>query len=102
MTALNYSALIAGLTDDLRGDLAYTTLLEADEDAVAHLSDALYAGVSEAHGLIIIELVATIGGWEAQNLLEDILSPFKPFKHETWKTAARDGMQANGWNHQVK
>lgn len=98
MPDLNYRALIAGLTDELRGEMAYTALLHADENAVSHLVDALYAGVGEAHGLIIIELLATIGGWEARKLLEDILSPFKPFKHEAWKQAAHEGMRKNGWD----
>lgn len=97
MSDLNYPVLIAGLADELRGEIAYEILLAADEDAVAHLADALYAGVSEAHGLKIIQLVTIIGGWEARRLLEDILSPFRPFKHESWQRAARAGMQANGW-----
>lgn len=54
----------------LAGDAeARVELLALDEDAVNPLIEAFYAGVGEAGGVAIIDLVAEIGGPDALTLL---------------------------------
>lgn len=48
-------------------------LIAVQEDAVEPLSDAFYAGVTEEQGAAVIMLLADIGGYEALNILRDIV-----------------------------
>jgi hypothetical protein len=51
---------------------AWLVFLRLDEDAVQPLADELYSGVDERTGVVILELLAEIGGWEALMVLQDI------------------------------
>lgn len=64
---------------------ALETLYTLDEHAVEPLIDEFYAGVNEQTGLVIIEIVSTIGGWEARQLLDDIADNPQPYT--SWKRA---------------
>jgi hypothetical protein len=61
-------ALVYG-GDDER-ETARHTLLRMDEDAVDLLTDEFYAGVDEATGVAILEIVSIIGGPDALRLLK--------------------------------
>ncbi len=85
--------LLKQLTD---GDAeARAALLALDEDAVNPLIDAFHAGVSEAGGLAIIDLVAEIGGPDALTLLRYV---YHFEARPAWKTAARRGLLLNRSN----
>lgn len=71
-------------------------LLGLDEVVVSSLIDLFYAGLSEAAGLAVIELVAEIGGFEARSLLEDV-AHLSSYGRESWRGAARLGLVRNGW-----
>ncbi len=73
---------------------ARQTLLALDEQAVSPLVDAFYAGVNEAQGLALLDVVTEIGGPEAQTLLTDIVfdSSARPaFRHKAALGLARAG-----------
>jgi lysophospholipase L1-like esterase len=92
---IDYAALLKQLTtgsDDER-DSARQTLYALDEEAVEPLIDQFYAGVNEATGLAILEIVSDIGGWEARMLLEDVVHLSARYPHESWRVAARLGLQ---------
>lgn len=52
---------------------ARLALLLYDEAAITPLLDAFYAGVSEKHGIAILEALGEIGGFEALALFEEIV-----------------------------
>lgn len=64
---------------------ALHTLYTLDEHAVEPLIDEFYAGVNEQTGLFIIEIITTIGGYEARQLLDDIADNPQPYT--SWKRA---------------
>lgn len=70
----DYANLIEQLTGtSLHEQLAAKMILLAmQEDAIDPLADLLYAGVNDASGRAIIDVVATIGGYEALLLLKQI------------------------------
>jgi hypothetical protein len=73
--------------------IARQTLLSMDEDAVQPLIDEFYAGVNEATGREILQLLGEIGGWEALNTLREVcVYP----RYESWKTVAAWGLIHNG------
>jgi hypothetical protein len=53
------------------------------EDAVEALADAYFAGVNDEQGIAILDLLADIGGYEALNIMRDIV------KHETKRLKLR-------------
>jgi hypothetical protein len=73
---------------------AWLAFLRLDEDAVQALADELYSGVDEQTGVVILELLAEIGGWEAMIVLQDIYQAGG--RDALVKTAAR-GLARNGW-----
>lgn len=72
------------------------TLLALDEDAVDPLISAFYAGVNEAQGVAILELVGEIGGPDALTLLRNV--GYDPTTRAAWRVAARDGLMMNRAN----
>lgn len=87
---MDYDKLINDLTseDDPIRESAYQAILMQDEGAVDPLIDIFYAGVNEATGLAMLDILNRIGGYEVRLLLEDLT------KHETrkirWRDAARN------------
>jgi hypothetical protein len=84
---MDYAKLLREIVDG--DDNTRERLLQLDEAAVTPLIDQFYAGVDEATGLVIITLLNDIGGWEARNLLEDVLHLTELYKYESWRVAAR-------------
>lgn len=74
---------------------AWLAFLKLDEDAVQLLADELYSGVNEQTGVVILELMAEIGGWEAMIVLQDIYQAGE--RDVLVKTAAK-GLARNGWD----
>jgi hypothetical protein len=97
MADLDYAALLADITgaDSIRRDAAFAMIYAEDEMAVQPLIEQFYAGVNEATGLAIIEIVSEIGGFEARTLLEDIVFLTETYPHASWREAARQGMIRN-------
>lgn len=89
------SQLIQQLTsgDETQRTAARQQILAMDEDAVEPLTDEFYAGVNEAAGEVILEILGEIGGWEALNVLRDTYA--NP-RYESWKIAAERGLAYNG------
>ena len=79
--------------DEKRRQQARIMLLTLDEEAVEALIDAFYAGVNEAQGVVLLDVVAEIGGFEALQLLEDV---FLNGSNDVWKRWAALGMARNG------
>jgi len=63
---------------------ALQTLYTADEGAVTPLIDEFYAGVNETTGLLIITVLSDIGGYEANQLFEDIITFPQPYQSWFW------------------
>jgi hypothetical protein len=78
--------------DDTRRQTARVMLLALDEEAVQALVDAFYAGVNEAQGVVLLDVVAEIGGHEALQLLEDV---FLNGANAAWRRWAALGMARN-------
>lgn len=91
-------ALVQQLVSDdtAAREQARFVLVELDEMVVSFLIDLFYAGLSETAGLIVIELVAEIGGFEARSLLEDVVH-LSSYGRESWRRAAHLGLARNGW-----
>lgn len=68
-------------------------LVALQEDAIEPLADAYYAGVNDAQGVALLDLMADIGGYEALNILRDILKHEK--KRRKLRIAAAEGMMRN-------
>jgi hypothetical protein len=78
--------------DNERRQRAQVLLLALDEDAVTALVDAFYAGVSEAQGVVLLDVVAEIGGPEALQLLEHV---YRNPREPSWERWAALGMARN-------
>ncbi len=76
-------------------ETALNVIYAHDEEAISSLIDEFYAGVSESTGIVIIQLVSKIGGYEARQLLEDILQ--NPPPYASWQETAQTGMTYNAW-----
>lgn len=68
-------------------------LLAVQEDAVQPLADAYYAGVNDEQGTAIIGILAEIGGYEALNILRDIVR--HQVKRLPLRVAAAEGLLQN-------
>lgn len=79
--------------DEARRQTARVMLLALDEEAVQALIDEFYAGVNEAQGVVLLDVVAEIGGYEALQLLEDV---FRNGTNAVWRRWAALGMARNG------
>lgn len=92
--SVDYAQLLKHITlgDPAQREAALNIIYAEDEDAVAPLTDQFYAGVNEATGLAIIEIVSDIGGWETRLLLEDVVHLTARYPHESWRVAARLGL----------
>lgn len=73
-----YDALVERflLAESAQQMAARMILIALQEDAIEPLADVYFAGVNDEHGSMILTLMAEIGGYEALNILRDIL------KHE--------------------
>jgi len=74
-------------------EAAREALRALDEDAVDPLINAFYAGVNEALGIAILELVGEIGGPDALTLLRNI--GYDPTTRPAWHEAARRALLLN-------
>lgn len=95
MMAGKYDALVERF---LIGELANRTaarmiLIAVQEDAIDPLADAYFAGVNDEQGLAILNLMAEIGGYEALNILRDILKHEK--RRRILRIAAAEGLMMN-------
>ena len=77
----------------VRRDEARQQLLALDEDALEPLSDIYYRGVTEAHGIAILNLMAEIGGPTAMQTLREVFH-FEERK-PVWKRTAAEGLLYN-------
>jgi len=70
-----YEALIERflLSDAVHSAAARMILRALQEDAIESLADTYYAGVSDEQAIALLELIAEIGGYEALNMLRDIV-----------------------------
>lgn len=68
-------------------------LIALQEDAIDPLADAYFAGVTDEQGAALLELMADIGGYEALNILRDILKHEK--KRRKVRIAAAQGLIRN-------
>lgn len=68
-------------------------LVALQEDAIEPLADAYYAGVNDEQGIALLNLIADIGGYEALNILRDILKHEK--KRRKVRIAAAQGLIHN-------
>ena len=99
MTKTDYHQLLQHLVsgNTSQRQSALKIIAEQDEDAVQPLIDQFYAGVNEATGLVIIDLIGTIGGFEARQLLEDLYYLNQAQNKESWYQSAKDALKHNGW-----
>ncbi|GAB4525029.1 MAG: hypothetical protein OHK0046_40360 [Anaerolineae bacterium] len=92
---MDYHQLVQQLTDPATRDMARDTLLRLDEAAVEPLVDQFYAGVNEATGLAILEILATIGGYEALLLMQDV--HLNGAQYPAWAEMAVQALKDGGW-----
>lgn len=99
MAEPDYASLLRQLVSDRETAraAAKAALYALDEDAVEPLVEQFYAGVSEAAGLAIIEVIGEIGGFEARIFLEDLTHLTARSTNESWRFAARLALARNGW-----
>jgi|SRR5690606_28533127 len=94
MTAEEVRAGLKRITDGMVEEraAAWLAFLRLDEDAVQPLADELYSGVDEKTGVVILELLAEIGGWEVMMVLQDI---YQAGGREALVKAAAQGLARN-------
>lgn len=98
MAMLDYAELVRQLvheSSDTRAS-ARRILLELDEMAVDPLLDEFYAGVTDAQGVAILEIVAEIGGPDAMSTLRNTFH-FEETRL-AFKNAAARGLLHNGYS----
>jgi hypothetical protein len=96
MTAEEVRRRLTEITDGTGEERAAARLafLRLDEDVVQLLADELYSGVDEKTGVVILELLAEIGGWEAMIVLQDIV---QAGGRDAMVKAAARGLVRNRW-----
>ena len=96
MTQPDYPKLVKQLVSDDEAEqtTAKKVLFELDEDAVSPLLDEFYAGVNDAQGTAILDVLAHIGGYEALNALRSILF-FDLSMRPAFRKAAAHGLLYN-------
>jgi len=74
MSVPDYAQLVKQLVDSdpATRQSARTTLLEMDENAIDPLIDQFYAGVTDAEGVAILQIMAEIGGPDALSTLRNV------------------------------
>lgn len=99
MSKIDYHQLLQHLVsgDASQRQSALKIIAEQDEDAIQPLIDQFYAGVNEATGLVIIDLIGMIGGFEARQLLEDLYYLDQTHNKDSWYQSAKDALKRNGW-----
>jgi hypothetical protein len=92
---MNMRELLRALAhgDDNERDAARNELYRMDEDAVDLLTDEFYAGVDEATGVAILEVISAIGGPDALRLLK--YACYFGDK-AAWREAGARGLADNG------
>ncbi len=98
MSDANFSQLVKQLVDDslMIQQVAEMILLALDEDAVDPLIDEFYAGVTDAQGVAILEIMAKIGGPDAMSTLRNVFH-FEESR-ASLKYAAANGLLFNSDN----
>lgn len=96
MNQPNYQELVRQLvSNDAEQQIAARQILLAlEEDAVTGLLDEYYAGVNQAQGIAVLDILAQIGGYEALNALRSLLF-FDLTTPPTLRTAAAKGLLLN-------
>lgn len=89
MTQIDYALLLDTIISDESGarQHALRRIFAQDEFAVTPLLDQFYAGVNETTGLIIIHIIAEIGGYEANHFLDEMVTLQQPYL--SWQFAAQ-------------
>ena len=97
MSEFNLTALLKTVLseDATKRASALQSIYLLDEEAVAPLIDEFYAGVNEQTGVLILEIISKIGGYEARQLLTDIAD--SPQLYPSWNGAVNNGLAQNGW-----
>jgi hypothetical protein len=95
MSDFNRFITALGSPDETAREAAWAALRTLDEDAMDPLTDAFYAGVPEATGVCILNLVAEIGGPDALLLLRSV---YDSSERPAWKRAAASGLLRNADN----
>lgn len=98
MSKPNYTLLVRHLVDDdieVRQS-AYDTLITLDEDAIHPLIDEWHAGVTDAWGIAILDVVAEIGGPDAMSMLRNVFH-FEESRYKLQYAAAK-GLLLNLYN----
>lgn len=76
--------------------VARMILVAMGEDVVEELIDTYYAGITVEHGILLLNLLAAIGGYEALNTLRSV---FKyEAEDESLKRTAAEGLVYNASN----
>ena len=68
-------------------------LMALQEEAIEPLADAYFAGVNDEQGIAILDLMADIGGYEALNIMREIVR--HETKHLKLRVAAAQGLLHN-------
>lgn len=76
--------------------MRYDTIIALDEDAIHPLVDEFYAGVTDAQGVAILDIVAEIGGPDAMSMLRNVFH-FEDSRHKLQYAAAK-GLLLNLYN----
>jgi hypothetical protein len=86
-------ALVQGSAEER--EAARTAFYRMDEDAVDPLCEEFYAGVDEATGVAILEVISAIGGPDALRLLK-----YACYFGEkaAWRDAGERGLADNGFS----
>jgi len=75
MTSKHDSLIQQYLGDNnLEHTVARMILIAMGEDIVEELIDTYYAGISVENGLLILKMLAKIGGYESLNVLRDVFT----------------------------
>ena len=82
--------------DPAERESARANLLQMDEDVMDLLVAEFYAGMPEKLGVMLLEVIGEIGGYEALNLLGDVY--YSNDTRPALKTAARLALLRNADN----
>lgn len=98
MNTVDYHELVEylGSGDVVKYNAAKVILLALQENAVNPLGDEFYAGVTEAQGIGILQVVADIGGPDAMAMLRNVFE----FERErpALRFTAAEGLMQNRHN----
>ena len=90
--AQTLKSIVTGSDDDRIAVLK--AIYAQDEQAASPLIDQFYAGVSETTGLVIIQILSDMGGYEAINFFYDVVHHER--RYPSWRAAAIHALQRDG------